>query len=345
VNDVSSDDAPVPQPILGPPATAAVFLTVTIRAGAEDAVRDLLTDMTGIVRGVRFRAPEARLTGIVGIGSDAWDRLFGAPRPAQLHPLPEFAGSRHTAPSTPGDLLFHIRAFRQDLCFELAQRIGERLDGIADIVDEVHGFRFFDERDLLGFVDGTESPVDTLAERAVFIDDEDPVFRGGSYLVVQKYLHDLDTWNALPVEAQERVMGRTKLTDTEFADEDKAPDSHLVLNTIENADGDQLQIVRDNMPFGQIGTREFGTYFIAYARAVTTIEQMLSNMFIGSPPGTTDRILDFSTAITGSSYFVPTADFLDDPASLPRPVSAALHTDHDDSSLGIGALPRSGDGS
>lgn len=308
---------PVSQTVLGSPAKAAIFLVATIRSGAEDGIREFLTAVNGAVRGVRFRIPEAQLTAVVGIGSNAWDRLFpGRARPAELHPLPEFTGSRHTAPSTPGDLLFHIRATRLDVCFELATQLARRLRGLADVIDEVHGFRSFDERDLLGFVDGTESPVDTLAERAVFIGGEDAAFTGGSYLVVQKYLHDLDTWNALPVEAQEHVIGRKKLDDTEFPDDAKPSNSHLVLNTIEDADGNQLQIVRDNMPFGRVGSSEFGTYFIGYAKSPATIERMLSNMFIGVPPGNSDRILDFSTAVTGSAYFVPTADFLDDPTAI-----------------------------
>lgn len=351
----SVTEAPVEQPVLGPPAGAAVFLVAVIRDGAEDVIRDFLTDVTGIIRGVRFREPETHTTCVVGIGSRAWDRLFADPKPAGLHPLPEFAGERHTAPSTPGDLLFHIRSARPDMCFELAAQLARRLRGAADIVDEVHGFRSFDERDLLGFVDGTESPIDTLGRRAVHVGDEDPVFAGGSYVVVQKYLHDLDTWNALSVEAQEHVIGRTKLDDTEFPDEDKPSNSHLVLNTIEDADGNQLQIVRDNMPFGRVGSREFGTYFIGYAKSPSTIERMLENMFIGVPPGNSDRILDFSTAITGSGYYVPTADFLDDPSTLPAPrtldapASPPAGSGGDDGprageSLGIGAIRNTSEG-
>jgi putative iron-dependent peroxidase len=341
--------APVRQTVLGSPAKAAIFLVVTIRDGAEDGVRDFLTAVNGAVRGVRFRIPEAELTAVVGIGSDAWDRLFpSSVRPAQLHPLPELVGSRHTAPSTPGDLLFHIRATRLDVCFELATQLATRLRGLADIVDEVHGFRSFDERDLLGFVDGAESPVDTLAERAAFIGDEDAAFTGGSYVIVQKYLHDLDTWNALPVEAQEHAIGRKKLDDTEFPDDAKPSNSHLALNTIEDADGNQLQIVRDNMPFGRVGSGEFGTYFIGYAKSPSTIERMLRNMFIGVPPGNSDRILDFSTAVTGSAYFVPTADFLDDPTLTLTPTNDQAATTEepapgaDARSLGIGGISSKG---
>jgi porphyrinogen peroxidase len=250
------------QAVLTPITEAAIFLTATIEAGAEDAVRDVLADASGLRRSVGFRIPEGELTCVVGIGATAWDRLFGLPRPAELHPFREVAGARHTAPATPGDLLLHIRAHRLDLCFELAQRLTDRLGGCGRVVDEVHGFRSFDERDLLGFVDGTANPEGTAARAAVVIGDEDPDFAGGSYVVVQKYLHDLVAWDALPVEEQERAIGRTKLSDLELPDELKPADSHVALNTIVDENGNQQQIVRFNMPFGSVGAGEFGTYFI-----------------------------------------------------------------------------------
>jgi putative iron-dependent peroxidase len=223
----------------------------------------------------------------------------------------ELAGPRHTAVATPGDLLFHIRAHRFDLCFELAQRLTERLRGLAEVVDEVHGFRSFDERDVLGFVDGTENPEGAAAAEAVLIGEEDPAFAGGSYVIVQKYLHDLRAWDALSTEEQELIIGRTKLADLELPDDVKPPNSHLALNVITGPDGEEQKIMRFNMPFGRVGRAEFGTYYIAYARSSELIEHMLSNMFIGDPPGNTDRILEFSTAVTGGLFFIPPADLLE----------------------------------
>jgi putative iron-dependent peroxidase len=333
-----------PQTILTPISEAAIFLTFTVDHGAEDGVRELLSDVSGLRRAVGFRIPDGQLRSVVGIGASAWDRMFGPPRPAGLRPFPGFAGRRHTAPATPGDLLFHIRAHRLDLCFELAQRLTGRLIGHARVVDEVHGFRSFDERDLLGFVDGTENPEGSAAQDAVLVGEEDVVFAGGSYVVVQKYLHDLEAWDALPVEDQERTIGRTKLSDLEFPDELKPANSHLALNTIVDEAGVQRQILRLNMPFGNVGAREFGTYFIGYARSPDVIEQMLTNMFIGKPPGNYDRILDFSTAITGNLFYVPTSDFLDDPPTADA-VSAAgespasgMPREESEGSLGIGGL-------
>jgi len=306
-------NAAQPQAVLSPLTEAAIFLVLTVDHGRENAARSLLEDANGLRRSVGFRIPEGELSCVVGLGSGLWDRLFGEPRPAGLHPFAELDGSNHTAVATPGDLLFHIRAHRFDLCFELAQRLTDRLRGHAQVIDEVHGFRSFDERDLLGFVDGTENPEGASAATAALIGEEDARFAGGSYVVVQKYLHDLEAWDALPVAEQERAIGRQKLSDVEIPDEEKAANAHVALNTITDADGEERQIVRLNMPFGKVGDAEFGTYFIGYARTPDVIEEMLRNMFIGKPPGTYDRILDFSTAVTGSLFFVPTVDFLDDP--------------------------------
>ena len=203
------------------------------------------------------------------------------------------------------------------MCFELAQLLATRLRPHATVVDEVHGFRFFDERDLLGFVDGTENPDGAAAREAVLVGDEDPGFAGGSYVITQKYLHDMDGWNALTVEEQERAIGRTKLQDIEIPDDQKAPNSHVALNVIEDENGQERQILRVNMPFGHVGAGEYGTYFIGYARDPGVTEQMLENMFVGTAEGHHDRILDFSTAVTGALYYVPTADFLDDPPDGP----------------------------
>ncbi len=274
-------------------------------------------NLSGLVRTVGTRAPSAQLALVTGIGSDAWDRLFAGPRPTELHPFKELHGERHRAVSTPGDLLFHIRSAQTDVCFELAALIMDRLAGSVTVVDEVHGFKYFDDRDLLGFVDGTENPTGPAATAAVVIGDEYREFAGSSYVIVQKYLHDMVSWNRLSVEAQEAVIGRRKLSNVELSDDEKPTNSHVALNTIVEADGTQRQILRDNMAFGKIGQQEFGTYFIGYAATPSVTERMLENMFIGNPPGNHDRVLDFSTAVTGTLFFVPTADFLDSPPPLP----------------------------
>jgi putative iron-dependent peroxidase len=342
------------QAVAAPLTRAAIFLVATLNPGPENRaiLLSFCGDLAKLVRAVEFRDLEGGLSCVFGIGYDAWDRLFGQPRPAELHPFREFrAGARH-AVSTPGDLLFHIRAKRMDLSFELATQIMARIGNAVSPVDEVQGFRYFDDRDLMGFVDGTENPRGAAAADAVVVGDADPDFAGGSYVIVQKYLHDLGAWNALSTEAQERIIGRTKLSDIELDDSVKPTSAHNALTTIvEN--GKEIKILRDNMPFGRPGYGEFGTYFIGYSRSPRTIEQMLENMFIGSPPGNYDRLLDFSRAVTGNLFFVPSATFLEnvteDPAvedptaaaespAAPAAVPSSSIPTVRDGSLGIGSL-------
>jgi putative iron-dependent peroxidase len=345
----------VAQPVAAPLTRAAIFLVATLNPGLENRapVRSFCGDLAALLRAVEFRDLEGGLSCVMGFGAAAWDQLFGPPRPAELHPFQEIrAGARH-AVSTPGDLLFHIRAKRMDLCFEVATQIMARIGDALSPVDEVQGFRYFDDRDLIGFVDGTENPRGEAVIDAVLIGDEDAAFAGGSYVIVQKYLHNLDAWNALSTEAQERIIGRTKLSDIELDDSVKPTSAHNALTTIvEN--GREIKILRDNMPFGQPARGEFGTYFIGYSRSPRTIEQMLDNMFVGRPPGNYDRLLDFSRAVTGNLFFVPSATFLENVTEDPTvedqpaveippaaPLAAELHPSVPtvrEGSLAIGSL-------
>jgi putative iron-dependent peroxidase len=301
-----------PQPVVAPLTRAAIFLVVTVNPGDDHraTVRSFCEDFPALVRAVAFRDLEGYLSCVMGFGSAAWDGLFKSARPAGLHGFREIhAGSRH-AVSTPGDILFHIRAARMDLCFELATHFMARLAGAVSAADEVHGFQYFDDRDLIGFVDGTENPTAEAAADATLIGDEDSGFAGGSYVIVQKYVHDMPAWNALSTEAQEKIIGRRKLSDIELDDATKPSSAHNALTVLEE-NGKEVKILRDNMPFGDVARGEFGTYFIGYARSPRPIEQMLENMFVGRPPGNYDRLLDFSRALTGNLFFVPSLDLLE----------------------------------
>src|SRR6516165_2874927 len=316
---------PIPQAVLGSLTRAAIFLVVTINPGAANraTVLSLCFDLPALLRAVGFRDIEGNLSCVIGFGSNAWDMLFGAPRPAQLHAFREIkAGARH-AVATPGDLLFHIRARRMDLCFEMSTQIMAQLAGAVSPADEVHGFKYFDDRDLIGFVDGTENPTGQTAIDATIVGAEDAAFAGGSYVIVQKYLHDLPGWNALSTEAQERIIGRAKLSDIELDDAVKPTSAHNALTTVVE-DGKEMKILRDNMSFGSIAQGEFGTYFIGYARSPRTIEQMLENMFVGRPPGNYDRLLDYSFAKTGNLFFAPSATFLENVGDSAPPAEQAL---------------------
>lgn len=300
-----------PQSVAAPLSRAAVFLTLTLSDATDAATRvgSVLGDVGALVRAVGFRDLGGRLSCIVGIGAEAWDAVTGAPRPAELHPFRPVDGTPHRAPGTPGDVFFHIRADRADLCFELERLLLESLGTAVRTEDETAGFRYFDSRDLLGFVDGTENPTGAAIEESTLVAEEDAAHAGGSYIVVQKYLHDLAAWQALPTEVQEAIIGRRKADNVELDDGARA--SHKTLATIVDDAGEEHDILRDNMPFGRPGHGEFGTYFIGYSRRLWVIERMLQNMFVGVPTGSYDRMLDVSTPVTGAVFFAPSNDVLE----------------------------------
>jgi putative iron-dependent peroxidase len=298
--DAQSIDAPL--------SLAAVFLVVIVanEQAALAKVFSVLDGLDDLVKSVGFRDLSGRLSCVAGIGRDLWDRLHLDRRPKDLRPFAPIKGNVHTAPSTPGDLLFHIRSERPDLCFEFERILRDSLGAFVTVVDEVSCFRYFDARDLLGFVDGTANPTSIDLPLSALVGNEDADFAGGSYVVVQKYLHDLNAWKRVPTPLQEEIIGRTKIDNIEIDDDDAPRKSHKSLATIVDADGTEHDILRDNMPFGRLGRQEFGTYFIGYSRYLWVIEKMLQRMYIGDPPGAYDRLLDFSTPHTGTTFFAPT---------------------------------------
>ena len=302
--DAQSIDAPL--------SRAAVFIVVTVtkEQTAIAKVSSVLDGLNDLVKTVGFRDLSGRLSCIAGIGRDLWDCFHSDRRPQELRPFASIRGPAHTAPSTPGDLLFHIRAERPDLCFEFERILLDNLGTGVKVVDEVSGFRYFDARDLLGFVDGTANPTGLDLPASALVGQEDADFAGGSYVVVQKYLHDLQAWALTTTSLQEEIIGRTKIDNIEINDDAAPRKSHKSLATIVDADGKEYDILRDNMPFGRPGQQEFGTYFIGYSRYLWVIEKMLQRMYIGDPPGAYDRLLDFSTPHTGTTFFAPTRSAL-----------------------------------
>jgi putative iron-dependent peroxidase len=306
------------QSVDAPLSNSAVFLVVTVAEtqAALATISSVLGGLDDLVKTVGFRDLSGRLSCIAGVGRDLWDRLHPNGRPKELKRFSPITGAVHAAPSTPGDLLFHIRSERQDMCFEFERILMDSLASAVNVVDEVSGFRFFDARDLLGFVDGTANPNGPDLPDSALIGDEDPDFAGGSYIVVQKYLHDLSAWARTPTQDQESIIGRTKLENIEIDDDDAPRKSHKSLATIVDAEGAEHDILRDNMPFGRPGQGEYGTYFIGYSRYLWVIEKMLDRMYLGDPPGAYDRLLDFSVAHTGTTFFAPSRPQLESLAQV-----------------------------
>lgn len=295
------------------PNTNTIFSVWKFKANIEikPAFENLCALIANLNHSYAVRIPDGRISCVMGIGHDAWIQLsLPTPLPKELKTFEAITGSKHTAVATPGDLHFHLRGTDMSVCFDMLTAITEILYPVADALEEIHGFRYWDGRSILGFVDGTENPIGDQRELFAIVGDEDAAFKGGSYLFVQKYLHNMQDWTKLPVEAQEKVIGRHKTSDIELPDAIKPDNSHSALTAIEDEKGNELKIVRDNMPFGNPSKNEVGTYFIAYANTFSTTHKMLERMFIGVPSGNYDRILDFSTAHTGSLFFAPSLRIL-----------------------------------
>ncbi len=302
-----------PQSIDAPLSIAAAFLVLIVKddQGSIATARAVVGSTDDLVKDLRIRASSGLFTCNVGVGHRVWGPLTGKPLPRELAPFREVKGATHTAVATEGDLLYHVRADSMDLVIEFEKLLLEAFGDAVTAVDDVAGFRYFDGRDLLEFVDGTANPDGLDLPAATLVGDEDPDYAGGSYVVIQKYLHDLSAWRAQKVETQEAIIGRTKFDNVELPDATDGQKSHKTLCTIEDADGEH-DILRDNMPFAVPGRGEFGTYFIGYSRYLWVIEKMLERMFIGDPPPLHDRILDFSKAVTGVTFFAPARKFLSD---------------------------------
>lgn len=300
-----------PQNVLDNPNNNTIFMVWQFHEShvqVAAAFKKVCALVLNLNHSAKTRFPNARASVVMGISKNAWTLLqLMQPLPKELVHFEPIVGKKHTAVATPADLHFHIRSDAFSFCLDMATLIADCLRNVATCLDEVHGFRYWDGRSILGFVDGTENPQG--AERAHFglIGNEDTAYQNGSYLFVQKYIHNMQAWRALPIVEQEKVIGRSKQDDVEMTDDEKPSNAHSALANV----GDDRKIVRDNMPFGTTAQNQMGTYFIAYASTFSTVKEMLTRMFVGYPAGNYDRILDFSTAITGTLFFVPTLDMLD----------------------------------
>ena len=297
------------QNVLETPNANTIFLVWQFKQNEDikPVFKIICSLISNLNNSAQVRTTTSRASVVMGISYQAWKKLqLPDQLPKELVEFQPIIGKKHTAISTEGDLHFHIRADDRSYTIDMATAITSHLSLVADCITEIHGFRYWDGRSILGFVDGTENPIGQQRAHFGVIGNEDELYQGGSYLFVQKYIHDLIAWRSLPVSEQEKVIGRSKQNDIEMSESEKPSNSHSALANV----GDDLKIVRDNMPFGNVATNEMGTYFIAYASKFSTVNKMLTKMFKGEPEGNYDRILDFSTAITGTLYFCPSMDLL-----------------------------------
>lgn len=298
---------PTPQPgLLSVGGAHAYFLTFTIVGDAErTALSKTIGDMLPIARAQATKATRAGLLCTIGIGSELWDRLSPARRPAGLRPFRAVTANGRVAPATGGDLFLQITSSRHDLNLDLAMGLVRRLQPVATMTEEIHGFRYLDSRDLTGFIDGTENPKGKARAAAALIGEEDRPFAGGSYVVVQRYVHDLERWRRLDDREQEQIIGRTKRGSVELPKAKKPQTAHISRVVIER-DGAELQILRQSYPWGTV--REAGLYFAAYTKSLDVFDSMLARMMGAADDGLHDRLMEFSRAVTGATFFVPSIE-------------------------------------
>jgi putative iron-dependent peroxidase len=291
--------------------STACFIVATVNTG-DDAVaqaRSGCAEVPRLTREVAAIDSGAGLVSVVAVGSDCWDRLYtDKGHPSALQPFRTRVEGPRQAPATAGDLLFHIRSERRDLNYVLATKIIAEFGGSISIVEEVDGFRYLENRDLTGFVDGTENPEGDERSDVALVAPDDPDFAAGSYVNMQRYIHDLATWERLSVDEQEAAIGRTKADDVELAEGVKPPTAHISRVVIEQ-DGEELKILRHSMPYGNVC--EAGLMFIAYAKTPDVFNQMLDHMIHADTDGHYDHLLDYTRAVTGCSFFSPSIDFLE----------------------------------
>jgi putative iron-dependent peroxidase len=296
--------------IIREPSEHALFLVLRVedRARKGRSVARVAAKAPSLTQKIARTDPRAKLVSTVSFGPELWDVISPGRRPQGFRQFQAIEAQGRRAPSTGGHILAHIISKRRDLCFELAMQLMKQLSGAVEVMEEVHGFRYLDSRDLTGFIDGTENPKGKGRAAAALIGAEDPYFTGGSFVFTQRYVHDLDRWARIVRREQEKVIGRRKSDSKELSERAKPPTAHIRRVVIEE-DGEELQIVRHSFPYGTIGG-EAGLFFISYSKNLDIPERMLRRMMGTTDDSLHDRLMEFSRAVSGANFFAPSLKVL-----------------------------------
>lgn len=296
--------------ILPLPSDHARFIVLRLKDLTIEELKEKLADLFSTRDRLITQHPNAQIKTGVAFGPELWARLYHQ-TPAGFKQLQPIQGS-FQMPVVPADLLIHIASARADICFALSQSFFEGIQDKVEVLDERVCFRYFDGRDMTGFIDGTENPQfpDDRAEVALLGEDAG-IFADGSFVFAQRYAHNLEKWKKLKVDAQENVMGRTKLESIELDDEVKPKDAHIARVVIEDEKGEEMEILRHSLPYGE-GRGDQGLFFIAYTKNLNIIDHMLEHMFGTTGDGIHDRLLHFVTPMDGAYYFAPSEELLEE---------------------------------
>ena len=297
--------------ICAEPSLHGYYLLFNVLDDKNAHIRQALSRLPALFDKYADRFSESNLTGVIAIGANYWDELHPQARPSLLKSFTEIKCDDRIAPSVNYDLYIEVRSDRADVNHIVAGKVCALLADSVDLIEQVRAFRFLDGRDLTGFVDGTENPQGRHRRKVALINDEsDLMFSGGSYLHIQRYRHNLNLWNTLEVKEQEDVFARTKIDNEEYTSENKPETSHLKRASVKDADGNNLEIVRQSMPYGDMKIQ--GLFFVSYCHSPLPFEQMLKNMIGSEAHGHFDHMLKFTQAETGAAFFAPSLNFLAD---------------------------------
>ncbi|MBA5763696.1 Dyp-type peroxidase [Vibrio sp. 404] len=279
----------------------AHYTQLKVRQNAPQVLAQLQA-LPALVAELNQQQPEAKLTLSIAFTHSFWSQL-NQTMPEELIEFPQLGEGDIVAPTTDVDVLVHLHSNRHDLHFYVMRKLlGEIADDVI-VVDETAGFRYLDARDMTMFIDGTENPKEAVRQEVAIIPEGE--FVGGSYVMVQRFIHNLPAWNRLNVAAQEKVIGRTKPDSIELDDVPAA--SHVGRVDIKE-EGKGLKIVRHSLPYGTV-SGEHGLLFIAYCNKLHNFKTMLESMY-GETDGKTDQLLRFTHAVTGAYFFAPSSEML-----------------------------------
>ncbi|WP_325894436.1 Dyp-type peroxidase [Grimontia sp. NTOU-MAR1] len=298
--------------VLSNPSTHAEFLTFSLKDQwlNIDQVNAALSQLPGIEKSIRQKDTSAGLSVTIGFSANSWPILFpDIPKPAELHDFRELVDGPRLFPSTSGDIFLMVKSERKDLNFQVAKYAARALADVAELTEDIQGFKYLDNRDMIDFVDGTENPLDKERAEAVLVQEGNDSEIGGSYLTVQRYIDRHQDWDALPTEQQEKVVGRTKMDDIELSDDEKPAWAHNEKSKVE-VGGEEIKMYRQNRPYGN--AIEHGTMFVGFAASSSVVETSLKQMITADENGDYDKLLDFVEAKTGTNYFVPSQRFIDE---------------------------------
>ncbi len=296
--------------ILPLPSDHARFIVLRLKELTLEELKKKLGDLFDTRDRLITQHPHSQIKTAVAFGPELWAKLH-AEAPAGFKQLAPIEGS-FQMPVVPADVLIHIAAQRTDICFALSQAFFDGIQDKVDVLDERICFRNFDGRDLTGFIDGTENPQfpDDRAETAL-LGENAGEFADGSFIFAQRYAHNLEKWKKLKVDAQEHVIGRTKLESIELSEAEQPENSHVSRTVVEDGEGEELAILRHSLPYGD-GRGDQGLFFVAYTNDLSIIDSMLLRMFGTSGDGIHDSLLHFVTPMDGAYYFAPSEELLEE---------------------------------